>query len=90
MLAIAMLMLSSAPGPLQCPHPLLQRDDDGKIVSGSEQQVLDVFRAGGRLRVGWYRARPQRPYPVIHWVEAGFLTERAGHIYAQFGAIHRQ
>ena len=90
MLTVTLFALIGAPSLFQCPHPLLERDGSAKILRGSEQEVLDVFRAGGRLRVGWYRARPGHPPGVVHWVEAGFLTERAGHVYAQFGAIHTQ
>ena len=90
MLTAALLAFIGLPSPLQCPHPLLERDGTGKILRGNEEKVLSVFRAGGRLRVGWYRARPSRPPGVVHWVDAGFLTERAGHVYAQFGAIHTQ
>ncbi|MEO1233324.1 MAG: hypothetical protein AAFZ18_30940 [Myxococcota bacterium] len=76
--------------PLQCPHALLERGADGEILRGSPAQVIEVLRAGGRLRVGWFHPRRDDRAPVVHWVDGGFVTELGPHVFAQFGAIHSQ
>ena len=90
MIEILTTVLMAASPPLNCPHPLLERDATGRILRGGEANVVDALRAGGRLRIGWYHARGSAPPSVIHWVDGTFLTERSRHVYAQFGAIHSQ
>ncbi len=82
---------SSLASEAECSAPLAAISTDGRVSAGSKEAVLQAFRAGLPLRVGWSLfPRPDGTPELSHWADAGFTSEFEGEIFAQIQDIQRQ
>lgn len=64
-------------------------DENGKVLSGSVQDLVEYVQEGNTLRVGWelgYKGKN----PMWHWAEASFITVKDGHVFGQIKGIFAQ
>ena len=75
----------------QCDNHLLTVEANGKVSAGTKNKLIDVFRKGASIRVGWELDwNRDNIVDITHWTTAQFLTEFEGKIFAQIPAIEQQ
>ncbi|MEM9304844.1 MAG: hypothetical protein AAGE01_22215 [Pseudomonadota bacterium] len=76
---------------LPCDYPLVSLDPGGAVVTGSKDALVEAYRSGAEIRVGWSLDwNDDGETDVTHWAPARFLSEYRGEIFAQLPVIHRQ
>ena len=74
-----------------CAGHLATIDADGAVVQGTKAAVLDALRRGSAMRVGWSLDSNNDGQPeLVHWADAGFLSEWHGEAFAQIDDIQQQ
>lgn len=64
---------------------------DGAVLQGTKAAVLDALRRGSAMRVGWSLDSNNDGTPeLVHWADAGFLSEWQGEAFAQIDDIQQQ
>lgn len=64
---------------------------DGAVVEGTKAAVLDAVRRGAALRIGWSLDPNNDGKPeIVHWADAGFLSEWQDEAFAQIDDIQQQ
>lgn len=70
---------------------LVTIEPDGSASVGSKDRLRQAVANGLPVRVGWaIDGDGDGTVDVAHWVDAGFVTEFEGEIFAQFHDIQRQ
>lgn len=93
LLTILSCMLISAPAARgeSCPVTLLVVEEDGRVSSGSKQNLHSAVQMGFPLRVGVAMdVGPDGKAALSHWADAVFITEFEGEIFTQLIEIRRQ
>ena len=68
-------------------------DREGKVVSGSLDELVAAVQGGAALRVGWelpMRMPGEDALVLEHWTDAGFVSVWRGHVFAQLRDIYEQ
>jgi hypothetical protein len=64
---------------------------DGGLILGSKSALLEAVRRGEALRVSWWLDPNNDGVPeLVHWADAGFLSEWQGEVFAQLNDIEQQ
>lgn len=70
---------------------LVTVEPDGSAARGSKDRLRRAVANGTPLRIGWsFDANADGVVDVAHWVDAGFVTDFEGEIFAQIDDIQRQ
>lgn len=75
----------------QCDNHLMTVERSGIVSAGSYKKLINAYRKGASIRVGWeLDFTGDGKTDVSHWVDAQFLSEFDGKLYAQVPAIQQQ
>ncbi len=57
-------------------------DQDGKVISGDREKLVEYANNGNPIRVGWdlHIKAKDSVHTMTHWVDVGFITILEGHI----------
>ena len=70
---------------------LVATDFDGKVTTGSIENLIAEIRKGKPVRVGWQLDFDGDKKPDFdHWVNADFITILGGHVFTQLETIFIQ
>ena len=70
---------------------ILSTDFDGKVISGSKEELILHIRDGKPIRVGWQLDFDGDKEPDLdHWVDAAFITVLNGEVFTQIDPIYAQ
>lgn len=64
-------------------------DKDGKVVSGSIDELVKQIQQGNTVRIGWVMGKGKK-HEMWHWADASFITILKGHVFAQIRGIFAQ
>lgn len=70
-----------------------EADRNGKVISGSLEELIKYVNNGNPIRVGWSLAMQMPNKNVIemwHWTDANFITVLNGNVFAQVKGIFQQ
>ena len=70
---------------------IFKTDLEGKIISGSVDQLVKEIQQGAEIRVGWQHDLDKDGEPDLeHWIDANFISILGGHVFTQIDPIYRQ
>lgn len=70
---------------------LLKTDIEGKIVSGSIENLISEIQKGSKIRVAWqHDLNKDGIADLEHWIDADFLSILNGHVFNQIQPIYKQ
>lgn len=64
-------------------------DREGKVLSGSLEELIGYVQNGNAVRVGWVIGEGKE-HEMWHWTDASFITVLKGHVFAQIKGIFAQ
>jgi hypothetical protein len=75
----------------QCENHLLTVESNGRVSAGEKSKLIEAFRKGSSIRVGWELDWDKdNKVDIMHWTSAQFLSEFEGEIFAQIPMIEQQ
>ena len=68
---------------------ILSIDNNGLVLSGEKQNLIDAIHMGCPIRVGWFR-KLRNDETLGHVTDSAFLSVYKGEVFAQVKPIMRQ
>ena len=65
-----------------------EHDENGEVLTGSKQALIDAVREGQDVKIGWVIGAGEKS--VEHWAPAQFLTIMNGEVFGQITPILSQ
>lgn len=88
---VPLISIAAEPMLAECDNHLLTVEKDGTYSSGAKKALVEAYRKGEAIRVGWELDWDKdSKVDVSHWTSAQFLSEFEGAIYAQISSIQQQ